>query len=100
MDVITAILAVGVAGGYFAVAALIVPKIVLEDATPRFTTAFRVGGVAFFVGCGLTHSHIAYHALADDGAADLHEVVFHLLQVFGVWVFVFAAVKFLDVRVV
>lgn len=99
-EALTAVLAAGVAAGYFAIAALIVPRIHLEDATRRFVTAFRIGGVAFFVGCGLTHTHIAYHALADDGAADTHEIVFHLLQVFGVWVFVFAAVRFLDVRVV
>ncbi len=99
-DVVTAVLAAGVAAGYFAIAALIVPRIHLEDATRRFVTAFRVGGVAFFVGCGLTHTHIAYHALVDQGGADTHEIVFHLLQVFGVWVFVFAAVRFLDVRVV
>jgi signal transduction histidine kinase len=100
VEVLTAVLAAGVAGGYFTIAALIVPKIQLVDATPRFIGAFRVGGIAFFVGCGLTHTHIAYHALADDRRADLHEVVFHLMQVFGVWVFVYAALRFLDVRVV
>jgi len=100
VELLTALLAVGVAGGYFTIAALIVPKIQLVDATPLFIRAFRIGGIAFFVGCGLTHSHIAYHALADDAGADLHEVLFHLMQVFGVWVFIYAALRFLDVRVV
>ena len=71
----------------------------LEDATPRFARAFLVGGVAFFVGCGLTHLHIAVHALTNPDGAALHEVVFHLLQVFGVWVFIWVAVRTIDVRV-
>ena len=99
MSVLTAVLAMGVALGYFTIAALIVPRIRLEDATRRFVTLFRVGGIAFFVGCGLTHSHIAYHALADDEQVGTHEAVFHLLQVGGVWVFIYAALRFLDVRV-
>src|SRR3712207_4954143 len=100
MDVLTAVLAAGVAAGYFTIAALIVPRIELENATSRFVRAFRVGGIAFFVGCGLTHSHIAFHALADDERADWHEVLFHVMQVVGVWVFVYAAVRFVDVRIV
>ena len=100
LEWVTALLAAGVAGGYFAIAALIVPRIRLENATPRFVTAFRIGGLAFFIGCGLTHTHIAYHALSDDARAEWHEVVFHLMQVVGVWVFVYAAVRFVDVRIV
>src|SRR3712207_7068571 len=100
MDVLTAVLAAGVAAGYFTIAALIVPRIELENATSRFVRAFRIGGVAFFVGCGLTHSHIAFHALVDDDAVGLHEAVFHLLQVFGVWLFIYAALRFVEVRVV
>jgi signal transduction histidine kinase len=100
LTALTVVMALGVAGGYFAIAALIVPKIQLDNATPRFVTAFRVGGIAFFVGCGLTHTHIAYHALLDEDRVETHELVFHLLQVFGVWVFVYAALRFLDVRVV
>jgi signal transduction histidine kinase len=100
LTALTVAMAAGVAAGYFAIAALIVPRIRLENATPRFVTAFRVGGVAFFVGCGLTHTHIAYHALVDEDRVETHELIFHLLQVFGVWVFVYAALRFLDVRVV
>ena len=99
MDVLTAVLAAGVAAGYYTIAALIVPRIVLTNATPRFVTAFRVGGVAFFVGCGLTHTHIAYHAIVNAAEVGAHEAAFHLLQVFGVWVFIYAAVRFLEVRV-
>ncbi len=98
IDALTALLAGAVAAGYFTIAALVVPRVHLDDATPRFARAFLVGGVAFFVGCGLTHLHIAAHALTEGGAA-LHEVVFHLLQVFGVWVFIWVAVRTIDVRV-
>jgi signal transduction histidine kinase len=99
MEALTALLAVGVAGGYFTIAALIVPRIELGEATPRFVAAFRGGGVAFFVGCGLTHLHIAYHALVDDEEVGWHEAGFHFLQIFGVWLFVYAALRFLEVRV-
>lgn len=99
-EILIAITAAGVAAGYFTIAALIVPRIQLLEATPRFVRAFRIGGVAFFVGCGLTHTHIAYHAVADDRGFGAHELVFHLLQVFGVWVFIWAALRFLEVRVV
>jgi signal transduction histidine kinase len=99
MEALTALLAVGVAGGYFTIAALIVPRIELGEATPRFVAAFRGGGVAFFVGCGLTHLHIAYHALFDERDAGFHEAGFHFLQIFGVWLFVYAALRFLEVRV-
>jgi signal transduction histidine kinase len=99
MDVLTAVLAMGVALGYYTIAALIVPRINLDEATPRFVAAFRIGGVAFFVGCGLTHSHIAYHAIVDDQEVGVHEALFHLLQVFGVWLFIYAALRFLEVRV-
>jgi signal transduction histidine kinase len=101
LTALLALSAAGVAAGYFAIAALIVPKIRLEDATPRFVRAFRVGGVAFFVGCGLTHSHIVVHTLSAGGErAEWHELAFHLMQVFGVWVFIYAALRFLDVRIV
>jgi signal transduction histidine kinase len=100
LTLLTAVLAAGVSLGYFAVAALILPRIQLDEQSPRFVRAFRLGGIAFFVGCGLTHAHIAVHALVDDQSASLHEVVFHLLQVFGVWVFVVVALRIVDVRVI
>jgi len=96
----TAVLAIGVAAGYFAVALLILPRIQLRDATPRFAFLFRWGATAFFVGCGLTHTHIAVHALDDGQEAGWHEVAFHLLQVFGVWTFIVVALRIVDVQVV
>jgi light-regulated signal transduction histidine kinase (bacteriophytochrome) len=100
MTALTVALAFGVAGGYFAIAAFVLPRIQLEGAGRRFATAFRIGGTAFFVGCGLTHAHIATHALTDGASVGVHEVVFHLLQIVGVWVFVFVGLRVIDVRVV
>jgi len=100
MTALTVALAFGVAGGYFAMAALVVPRIQLDGAGRRFVAAFRIGGTAFFVGCGLTHTHIAVHALTDGTSVGAHEALFHLLQIVGVWVFVFVGMRVIDIRVV
>lgn len=100
LTALTAFLAIGVAAGYFAIALLILPRIQLRDATPRFAGLFRWGATAFFVGCGLTHTHIAVHAINGSQEASWHEVVFHLLQVFGVWTFVVVALRIIDVQVI
>ena len=100
LTALTAVLALGVAAGYFAIALLILPRIQLRDATPRFAGLFRWGATAFFVGCGLTHTHIAVHAINGEQEASWHEVVFHLLQVFGVWTFVIVALRIIDVQVI
>lgn len=99
MATLTVIFAVGVALGYFALAFVVLPRIDLVDATPAFRRAFRVGGIAFFAGCGLTHTHIAVHAAANGDLVAWHELVFHALQFVGVWVFVYVAVRMIDVRV-
>jgi signal transduction histidine kinase len=100
LTALTAILAIGVAAGYFAIALLILPRIQLRDATPRFAGLFRWGATAFFVGCGLTHTHIAVHAINGSQDASWHEVLFHLLQVFGVWTFVVVALRIVDVQII
>ncbi len=100
LTALTAALAIGVALGYFAIAALILPRIQLRDATPRFAFLFRWGATAFFVGCGLTHTHIAVHAINGSQEASWHEVIFHLLQVFGVWTFIVVALRIIDVQVI
>ena len=93
------VLAVIVALGYFALAFVVLPRIELVEATPGFRKAFRLGGVGFFAGCGLTHTHIAVHAAGNGNLVAPHEVAFHLVQAVGVWVFVYVALKFIDVRV-
>lgn len=99
MDVLIVVLAAGVALGYFALAFLVLPRIELVDASPSFRRAFRVGGIAFFAGCGLTHTHIAVHAAGDGELVAWHEVLFHGLQLVGVWVFVYVAIRVIDVRI-
>jgi signal transduction histidine kinase len=99
VELLTVIFAIGVALGYFALAFVVLPRIDLVDATPGFRRAFRVGGVAFFAGCGLTHTHIATHAAQNGDLVAPHELVFHALQFVGVWVFVYVALKMIDVRV-
>lgn len=93
------VMAGAVSAAYFTIAAVIVPRISLPDASRRFTLLFRGGAVAFFIGCGLSHLHIAVDAVADPGDVHIHELLFHSLQVAGGWLFIFAAVKFLDIRV-
>jgi diguanylate cyclase (GGDEF)-like protein len=89
--------AVGVALVYFVIAAMVVPRIGLGTASRRFVLAVRIGGTLFFVGCGLTHLHIAAHALGAQPAA--HEIGFHMLQLVGGWVFVLASLRYLNIRV-
>lgn len=97
LQVIQVASAFGVALVYFVIAAIIVPKIGLGAASRRFVLTVRAGGTLFFVGCGLTHVHIAVHAMGVQPA--LHEIGFHLLQLVGGWVFVFAAVRYLTITV-
>lgn len=93
------ILAAIVAAGYFTVAAAVVPRMHLDEDSPGFARAVRLGATVFFVGCGLTHAHILVHAAQDARTASIHEVLFHLGQVAGVWVFVLAALRVVDVRI-
>lgn len=93
-------LAAAVAGAYFTIAAVVVPRMQLEDAGLRFSRLFHFAAIAFFVGCGLTHLHIAVHAATEPASVEAHELVFHVAQIAGGWLFIFAAVAFLDVKLV
>jgi diguanylate cyclase (GGDEF)-like protein len=97
LQVIQVTSAFGVALVYFVIAAIVVPKIGLGAASRRFVVLVRGGGTLFFVGCGLTHLHIAVHALGVQPA--LHEIGFHLLQLVGGWIFVIAAIRNLNITV-
>jgi signal transduction histidine kinase len=96
---LTAFLAAGIAAGYFTIAAVVLPKIALEGTSGRFKLLFKVGGTTFFVGCGLTHTHIAVHAVTSGELVTWHEIAFHLMQIVGVWAFIYAAVRLIDVRI-
>ena len=97
LQAILIISAFGVAFVYFAIAALVVPRISLGAATARFQFLVRLGGTLFFVGCGLTHLHIAAHAFG--AGATAHEVGFHMLQLVGGVAFVVASLRYLSIRV-
>jgi diguanylate cyclase (GGDEF)-like protein len=92
-------LAAGVALVYFTIAAVVVPRINLPDASRRFELVVRGGAAAFFIGCGLTHIHIAAHAWSNPGDTTAHEIVFHTLQFVGGWIFVLATIRFLDIEI-
>jgi diguanylate cyclase (GGDEF)-like protein len=93
------VLAAGVALVYFTIAAFVVPRISLPNASRRFELAVRGGAIGFFVGCGLTHIHIAVHAWSDPAGASAHELAFHALQFVGGWTFVLATIGFLDIEI-
>lgn len=99
-SVIQMVLAAGVAGAYFTIAAVVVPRLQLEDASSLFSRFFHLGAVAFFIGCGLTHLHITIHAATTPQEVELHELFFHLAQIGGGWLFIIAAVRFLDIKLV
>lgn len=94
------LMAGAVAAAYFTIAAVVVPKIHLSNASNRFTMLFRGGAVSFFVGCGLSHLHMAVHAITEEGYAKGHELIFHSMQVVGGWLFIWAAVRFLEINVI
>jgi signal transduction histidine kinase len=100
LQLLQVFLAATVALGYFVVAGAVVPRLQLDQSNPRFARAVRLGAFVFFVGCGLTHTHILVHAIEGQAeAVEVHEVLFHVAQVGGVWVFALAALRVLDVRI-
>src|SRR5205085_10134913 len=54
-----AILAVATTLVYVVIAIYIVPRIDLDRADPRVVVLVRGGAVAFFMGCAMTHLHMA-----------------------------------------
>ena len=97
-----ALLAGSVALGYFTIAAFIAPRIRMPGADQRVLLALRVAAVAFFVGCGLTHSHILVHTLFDaaDEPVEFHEMSFHVFQAVGAWLFILGAALRFELAVV
>ena len=74
----------------------------MQEASPRFRLAVRVAAVAFFIGCGFTHIHIFVHAtgLGVYQAPEAHEIVFHLFQAVGAWLFIVGAMLKFQLHVV
>ena len=95
-----ALLAIVVALVYFVIAVYVVPRIDLDRAPRKIVLLVRGGAGAFFVGCALTHLHMAVHYLTDPSAASVHQLLFHLPQAVGGWLFVIVCGRHLDVTVV
>jgi signal transduction histidine kinase/CheY-like chemotaxis protein len=95
-----ATLAVAVALVYLVIAFYIVPRIDLGGANSRIVLLVRGGAGAFFIGCALTHTHMAIHYLAEPATANVHQLLFHIPQVIGGWLFVAVSGRHLDIAVV
>lgn len=98
-----AALAASVALGYFVIAIVVAPRIKMPTASRGLVFAIRGAAVAFFIGCGATHIHILVHAVGASGPAqtvDAHEIVFHVMQAIGAWLFIAGAVMRLELHVV
>lgn len=70
--------------GYFVIAAYIAPRINLQ----RWST--RIGGVIFFITCGLTHLELAVHVNSSwpDYWRSWHMLLIHPIQAVAVAVFI------------
>ena len=99
-----AALAGWVALGYFAIAMVIAPRIKMPGATSRLVLGIRGAAIAFFIGCGMTHIHILLHTLGYGGVAqqavETHEVIFHLAQALGAWLFILGSILRLELHIV
>ncbi|CAA9488513.1 MAG: sensory box histidine kinase/response regulator [uncultured Solirubrobacteraceae bacterium] len=95
-----AALAVAVALVYFVIAYYVVPRIDLGGANRAIVLLVRGGAVAFFIGCGLTHLHMAVHVVSEPATANVHQLLFHLPQVVGGWLFVIVSGRHLEISVV
>ena len=96
-------LAASVALGYLVIAIVVAPRIRMPSASRGLVFAIRGAAIAFFVGCGATHVHILVHALGASGpaqAVEAHEIVFHVMQAIGAWLFIAGAVMRLELHVV
>lgn len=96
------LLAGSVALGYFTIAVVIAPRIKMPSAGDRFVRVVRIAAVAFFLGCGMTHVHIVGHSLGLGAprAVESHEIVFHVLQAIGAWLFIIGALRKLELHIV
>ncbi len=80
---------VAITAGYAFLAVAVVPRVAVKLARTK------LGGVGFFLLCGLTHLHMAYQALFDQGAmgyaymaVEPIMLLIHVPQAICVWLFV------------
>ena len=98
---VMAALAASVALGYFVIAVVIAPRIRMPSVSNALVFAIRGAAVAFFIGCGATHIHIFVHTIEPNPPPiDAHEIVFHVMQAIGAWLFILGAVMRLELHIV
>ena len=98
---VMAALAGSVALGYFVLAIVIAPRIKMPSVSSALVFAIRGAAVAFFIGCGATHIHILVHALEPNPQpVETHEIVFHVMQAIGAWLFIAGAIMRLELHIV
>lgn len=98
-----AFLSASVALGYFVIALVVAPKIRMPSAPSRMVLVIRTAAIVFFLGCGMTHVHILVHTMGIIGTAqpvESHEIVFHVAQAIGSWLFILGAALKLELHVV
>ena len=97
-----AVLSAMVALGYFTIAAVVAPRIKMPSAGGHVVLVIRSAAIAFFIGCGMTHVHILVHTLGYGAAQPIetHEIVFHIAQAVGAWLFIAGAFLRLELHIV
>lgn len=96
-------LAGSVAAGYFVIGLVVAPRMRMPSSSPRVVGLVRTAAVLFFLGCGMTHVHIIVHTLGVGGIVrpvEGHDLLFHLVQAIGAWVFIVGAALKLELHVV
>ena len=94
-------LAASVALGYFVIAIVVAPRIKMPSVSNGLVFAIRGAAMAFFIGCGATHIHILVHTVGPNPqTSENHEIVFHMMQAIGAWLFIAGAVMRLELHIV
>lgn len=97
-----AVLAGTVALAYFVIAIVVAPRIKMPTASARLVLAVRGAAIAFFIGCGATHIHILLYTVGVGARqpVEAHELVFHVMQAVGPWLFMVGAIMRLELQTV
>lgn len=99
MVLVLATTALVVAMIYVLIALLVVPRIELEGLGSTGTRIFRLGAIVFFLGCGVTHVHVAVQAFSDPSSATMMTLGVHLVQIAGGIAFLVASLRMVDIKV-
>lgn len=75
---------VGIFSGYLFLAFFVIPALKVR------LIRTKIGGILFFLTCGLTHAELAAHAGSDSPLifTSFHMMAIHMVQLVAVWLFV------------